>query len=132
MKNIKGCGESVNSSFPKGESIMAREFIQSESDGPNGWTIWKVVGRIDVQTAPAACAKGEEIVKKSGKTALDMTEVEYLSSAGIRVLIQMCSLAKELGHQYTVFGAKGTTKDILEESGMDALLQLKNSAKELE
>jgi anti-anti-sigma factor len=111
---------------------MAREFIQSESVGPNGWTIWKVVGRIDVQTAQAACEKGEEIVKKSEKTALDMTEVEYISSAGIRVLLKMRSLAKELNHQYTVFGAKGTTKDILEESGMNALLPLKNSAEELE
>ena len=111
---------------------MAREFSQSEWDGPRGWTIWKIVGRVDVQTAPAACAKGEEIVRKSGKTALDMTEVEFLSSAGIRVLLQIRSLAKELDHQYTVFGANDMIKDVLEESGMDVLLRLRNSTEELE
>lgn len=42
---------------------MSIEFTHATFEGPNGWTIWQVIGRIDVVTADEAYANGEEIVK---------------------------------------------------------------------
>jgi len=63
---------------------MAKELLQKEYAGPNGWTIWAVEGRIDTLTAETAYAFGEELVQKNAKTVLDMQEMDYLSSAGLR------------------------------------------------
>ena len=54
---------------------MAKEFLQKESNGPDGWTIWSVRGRIDMVTADAAYTTGEDIVLRSAKTVLDMTDM---------------------------------------------------------
>ncbi len=110
---------------------MANEFSQNEAAGPNGWAIWKVVGRIDTQTADAAYEMGEGIVQKCDKTALDMTEMEYLSSAGLRVLLRLNKLAAKSGKSFTVVGPSGMVKTVLEDSGMDVLLKLKDSIAEL-
>ena len=42
---------------------MAKELLQKEYAGPNGWTIWAVEGRIDTLTAETAYAFGEELVQ---------------------------------------------------------------------
>lgn len=55
---------------------MAKELLQKEYAGPNGWTIWAVEGRIDTLTAETAYAFGEELVQKNAKTVLDMQEMD--------------------------------------------------------
>ena len=110
---------------------MAKEFSQSTSEGANGWTVWQVVGRIDVATSDTTYAKGEEIVKSDTKVALDMSELEYISSAGLRVLLRINKLGKKSGHEFTVVGATGMVKSVLEDSGMDVLLKAKESLDEL-
>lgn len=111
---------------------MAKEFMQKESAGPNGWTVWSVSGRIDMVTADTAYAKGEEIVLRSPKTVLDMTEMEYLSSAGLRVLLRLKKLAKKQGGEFALAGPSGIVKSVLEDSGMDALFTVWASPDEAE
>jgi len=110
---------------------MAREFLQKESAGPNGWTVWSVSGRIDMLTADAAYATGEEIVLRSPKTVLDMTEMDYLSSAGLRALLRLHKLAKKEGRTFSLAGPSGIVKSVLEDSGMDALFTVWASLEEL-
>ncbi len=110
---------------------MKKEFIQSEAAGPNGWTVWGVSGRIDITTAEDAYARGEEIVRKSGKTALDLSEVDYVSSAGIRVMMRLFDLAEDNGKEFTVVGAAGTVARVLKETGMDTLLQMQETVNDL-
>ena len=111
---------------------MAKEFIQSETEGPKGWTVWKVVGRIDTQTADAAYQQGEAIVKTSEKTVLDMSQMDYLSSAGLRVLLRLNKLALKSGKRFTVSGPVGMVSSVLQDSGMDELLKMKGSLEELD
>ena len=111
---------------------MAKEFLQKESSGPDGWTIWSVSGRIDMVTADVAYAMGEDIVLRNVKTVLDMTDMEYLSSAGLRVLLRLNKLAKKNGKTFTLVGPSGIVKSVLEDSGMDALFTIYASLKELD
>ena len=93
---------------------MEKEFLQTETAGANGWTVWSVNGRIDMVTAEKAYATGEDIVNRNEKTVLDMSGMDYLSSAGLRVLLRLNKLAKKL-----------------EDSGMDALFTIYASLNEL-
>jgi anti-anti-sigma factor len=111
---------------------MAKEFLQKESAGPNGWTVWSVSGRIDLVTADAAYATGEDIVQRNAKTVLDMSDMDYLSSAGLRVLLRLNKLAKKNGKAFTLAGPSGIVKSVLEDSGMDALFAVWNSLDEAE
>jgi anti-anti-sigma factor len=111
---------------------MDKEFSQKEYAGPNGWTVWGVSGRIDMLTADAAYATGEEIILRNPKTVLDMTEMEYLSSAGLRVLLRLNKLAKKKGGEFALAGPTGIVKSVLEDSGMDALFSVWASPNEAE
>ena len=110
---------------------MSEEFTHATSEGHNGWTIWQVIGRIDVATADEAYASGEEIVKGNEKIAIDLSTLEYISSAGLRVILRLNKLAKKSGHKLTVCGAYGMVKSVLKDSGMDVLLAAKESLDEL-
>lgn len=111
---------------------MAKEFMQKESTGHNGWTVWTVTGRIDTMTADQAYAEGERIVQQNAKTILDMSEMEYLSSAGLRVLLRLNKLAKKTGKEFSLSGPSGIVKAVLEDSGMDALFKVYGSPEEAE
>lgn len=110
---------------------MEKEFLQTEIAGANGWTVWSVNGRIDMVTAEKAYATGEDIVNRNEKTVLDMSGMDYLSSAGLRVLLRLNKLAKKSGKEFTLCGPSGIVKSVLEDSGMDALFTIYASLNEL-
>ncbi len=110
---------------------MEKEFLQTETAGANGWTVWSVNGRIDMVTAEKAYATGEDIVNRNEKTVLDMSGMDYLSSAGLRVLLRLNKLAKKSGKEFSLCGPSGIVKSVLEDSGMDALFTIYASLNEL-
>lgn len=110
---------------------MEKEFLQTETAGANGWTVWSVNGRIDMVTSEKAYATGEDIVNRNEKTVLDMSGMDYLSSAGLRVLLRLNKLAKKSGKEFTLCGPSGIVKSVLEDSGMDALFTIYASLNEL-
>ena len=110
---------------------MEKEFLQTETAGANGWAVWSVNGRIDMVTAEKAYATGEDIVNRNEKTVLDMSGMDYLSSAGLRVLLRLNKLAKKSGKEFTLCGPSGIVKSVLEDSGMDALFTIYASLNEL-
>ena len=88
-------------------------------------------GRIDISTADLVYQTGEEIVGREEKTALDMSGVVYISSAGLRMLLRLMKKAKKEGREFTVVGAVGSVKTVLADSNMDTLLNLRESLDEL-
>ena len=110
---------------------MAKELLQKEYAGPNGWTIWAVEGRIDTLTAETAYAFGEELVQKNAKTVLDMQEMDYLSSAGLRCLLRLFKQAKKEGKEFAISGSSGIVKSVLEDSGLDTLFKVYGSIEEI-
>ena len=111
---------------------MAKEFLQTETAGANGWTVWAVTGRIDTVTSEEAYKMGEDIVQRNAKTVLDMSDMDYLSSAGLRVLLRLKKLAKKDGKEFTISGPSGIVKSVLEDSGMDSLFDIRASLDELD
>ncbi len=110
---------------------MENKIIQKEEKLENGWTVWSVVGRIDITTAETAYEKGNEILERADKLVLDMSNVEYLSSAGIRIIVRLFKTAKKQGKEFTVAGAVGMVKTVMEDSNLDTVLTMRNSLADL-
>ncbi len=110
---------------------MAETFVDSSSSGKNGWILWCIKGRLDRITAPTASENADKVYASAQKLAVDMTALEYLSSAGIRVLLRLTKQAKSDGKEFALVGPTGMVQVVLAESRMDLFATIYESAEEL-
>ena len=110
---------------------MAEETIAFQTSEKNGWTLWAVKGRLDRLTAQEAGEKADNIFSATQKLAVDMSGLEYLSSAGIRVLLKLTKQAKAEGREFALVAPAGMVKVVLAESRMDMFVTIYASADEL-
>lgn len=111
---------------------MEKKFAQYEEEGPNGWTVWRVEGRIDIHTADKAYQMGEDIITKSDKTVLNMSQIDYISSAGIRVLLRLNKLAMKSGKSFALADPVSVVMSILHDTAMDEVLDMRDSLENLD
>ena len=110
---------------------MAEETIAFQTSEKNGWTLWAVRGRLDRMTAQEAGEKADQVFAAEQKFAVDMSGLEYLSSAGIRILLRLTKQASAEGKEFALVGATGMVKVVLAESRMDMFANIYASADEL-
>ncbi len=86
----------------------------------------KVGGRIDGQTAPQLSAALKEIVEAGRfRLVLDMSQVEFLSSAGLRVLLDVQKTCKRWNRGELVLAAvPPLVKDSLDLAGFTRLFTI--------
>ena len=82
----------------------------------------KLVGRLDVMAArnaeqafAAACDEATDIV-------LDMTELDYIASAGLRTLKRLRDAVKENGGTLVLRGVNDSIMEVFEMTGFAAML----------
>ena len=63
----------------------------------SGDTVIKLVGRLDTTTAPALDKTINEDIKDTKNLVLDVKELEYISSAGLRVLLAAQKKMQKIG-----------------------------------
>ena len=97
----------------------------------NGWTLLCVEGRLDRLTAQDAGEKADKVFAATQKLAVDMSGLEYLSSAGIRVLLRLTKQAQAEGKAFALVAPSGMVKVVLAESRMDMFATIYASADEL-
>ncbi|MBR1579506.1 MAG: STAS domain-containing protein [Selenomonadaceae bacterium] len=96
------------------------------------WLVLQAIGRIDTTTAKSAETAGLAALAKTTKLALDMSKLEYISSAGLRVLLRLGKTSKRGKKMFVLCGVAGMVKEILEDSGTDTLFQIYGSYNELQ
>lgn len=80
-------------------------------------TIVEVVGELNAATAPAAQAKILAGVRPNGKMVLDMKQVSFMASAGLRSLLMTYRGITARGGQVVLAGLPDTVKDTLTNVG---------------
>lgn len=108
--------------------VSKLEFRESEK---GAWHILAAIGRMDTLTAPEGEKAGLAALAAHERLAFDLTGMDYISSAGLRTLLRLAKQAKKEGKTFALFGAAGMVKEVLEDSGMDMLLALYDSAEDL-
>ncbi len=93
------------------------------SNQEQGFLVVQVEGRLDVATAPefekncaALLEQGHE------KLILDLTALEYISSAGLRSLLAVAKKLKGRGGSLSLCGLTGLVKEVFYLSGFDNFL----------
>lgn len=94
----------------------------------NGIAIISIDGQVDSTTAPIL----EETLKATlvnGNTqlVLDLTDVPYMSSAGLRVLSMICKDARKVGGDLRLACLSGTVGHAFRISGFDQILHIYES-----
>ena len=95
------------------------------------WLVLALTERLDTQTAPDLEKLAVGKIVEGVKMALDLSELKYISSAGLRVLLMLMKKAKPLGGTVALIGVGGMVQEILEESGIDTFFTCYDSTEDL-
>ena len=95
------------------------------------WKVLALTDRQDTQTAPELETKGLSLLEGNPKIALDFAELQYISSAGLRVLLLLAKKAKAAGGSVVLTGVDGMVKEVIEESGIDAFFTIYDTVESL-
>ena len=87
----------------------------------NGKAVLTPEGRLDTVTAPEMESVIKEVLPGLNELTLDFAKLEYISSAGLRVLLM---IFKERGskEQFKITNITPTVMDIFEVTGFDSVL----------
>ncbi len=105
--------------------------MEIKSEQKNNWSCLLLTDRLDVSTAPELEKAGSELLKSNTQMALDFSELTYISSAGLRVLMILGKQAKAAGGQVVLCGFHSLVRDVLEESGVTSIFKTYDSLNDL-
>lgn len=80
-------------------------------------------GRLDSVTSPEAENVLVEAIRSNEKLALNFTELEYISSAGLRVMKRLYIEGRNLSHQLVIRGTGKMVMEVFEMTGFSGLFQ---------
>ncbi len=91
----------------------------------NGISVVKTGPRIDSANAGAFETVLVEVVNDAtGRTVLDLSELGYISSAGLRVILLAAKTAKKAGRELVLCHMQPTIREIFDVSGFARILTI--------
>ena len=81
-----------------------------------------ISGRLDTGTAPELEAKLKQLDKSIQTLYLNLSNIQYISSAGLRVVLLAHKLMLPTGGKMIIRSPSAFTKQVLEATGMDSIL----------
>ena len=92
------------------------------------WTVVTVEGRMDTVSAPDFESKIQERIAEGAKRlVVDLSRLEYISSAGLRCILVAGKRAAATGGQLCCCGLKGVVKKVFDISGFTTLFPVYDS-----
>ncbi len=88
-----------------------------------GAVVYRISGDLNAATGPnldSALSASEH----SSRLILDMREVTYISSAGLRVIVQAAKRAKAAKGGVAIFGLRPLVQEVFDLSGLGAIIPI--------
>ena len=98
--------------------------IQVTEETRAGWLAVSVRGRADAEAADELETALRGAVKRSMKVAADFAGLDYISSAGLRSVIQAARAAEALHVEFAVCGLTANVKRVFDMSGLHHILKI--------
>src|SRR4029078_12827467 len=98
--------------------------MQISTRTSNDIHIVAIAGSLDSATAPEAQKSLEDVVAGAKKVALDFSNLDYISSAGLRVLLGAAKQLRASGGKLGMFGLNQSVREVFEISGFATILSL--------
>ena len=87
--------------------------------------IVKLAGRFDSSAAPSAETEiGAALGSGPPHLAIDMTALDYISSAGLRVLLVMAKKIQQAAGKVVLFGLNPNGREVFSVSGFDTIFTI--------
>lgn len=93
----------------------------------NDIVIASLSGRLDTRTSGRASEEMSVLASGASKLLLNLEELEFISSAGLRVFLRTAKQLTGSGGTLKLCCANGTVKEVMEIAGFGRLLDLHDS-----
>ena len=98
--------------------------IEVTEETRNGWRVVTVTGRADSEGADALEKALRSAVEGHDRVVADFKGVNYISSAGLRSVLQAARAAQTRGTEFSVCGLTEFVRKVFATSGLNQLLQI--------
>ncbi len=89
-----------------------------------GWCVVSVRGRADADSADELEAALRTALNNNAKVAADLSGLDYVSSAGLRALIQAARAAEARGGEFAICSPTPSVKRVFDMSGLHQILNI--------
>lgn len=97
----------------------------------NNLKVLNFVGNLDTNTSPEAESKLNDLISAGEKKLLiDFEKLDYISSAGLRILLGTAKQLKSTGGELRICSLNETVKEVFEISGFDSILNVFSNEQE--
>src|SRR5512138_368813 len=86
--------------------------------------IVSIAGSLDSGTSPDAQKALDSVLAGAKKVAMDFSNLDYISSAGLRVLLGAAKKMRASGGTLRMFGLNQSVKEVFEISGFSSILSV--------
>ncbi|HKE29401.1 MAG TPA: STAS domain-containing protein [Bryobacteraceae bacterium] len=90
----------------------------------SGWCVLGVSGRADAETAAELESRLRGAVENHPQVAVDFSALAYISSAGIRAVLQAARAAQEGKVEFAVCAPSAPVRKVFDMSGLDHILTI--------
>ncbi len=104
--------------------------MQISTRTTNDIHIVAVTGSLDSTTSPAAQKSLDAVLAGAKKVALDFSALDYISSAGLRILLGAAKQLRASGGTLGMFGLNPSVREVFEISGFSSILSIYQSEAE--
>lgn len=98
--------------------------MQISTRTSNDIHIVAVTGSLDSTTSPEAQKSLDAVVAGAKKVLLDFSQLDYISSAGLRVLLGAAKQLRASGGKLGMFGLNPSVREVFEISGFASILSI--------
>ena len=90
----------------------------------SGWCVVGVQGRADAEAADELEGALRAALESHPKVALDLAKLDYISSAGLRAVIQAARAARARNAEFAVCSLSAPVQKVFDMSGMHHILRI--------
>ena len=98
--------------------------IQLTEKMQSGWCVVAVRGRADAEAADQLEGALTSAVQSNSKVAADLGSLDYISSAGLRAVLQAARAAQARNAEFAVCSLSAPVKKVFDMSGMHHVLRI--------
>jgi anti-anti-sigma factor len=98
--------------------------IQLTEETREGWRVVSVTGRADAEAADALEAALRSAIDGHARVAANFATLDYISSAGLRAVLQAARAAQTRGSEFAVCGLSAPVRKVFDMSGLHHVLRI--------
>lgn len=107
------------------------EIVKIKSEAKGEVLLLKLTGRLDAVSSPQAEKEVFDFINEGHyRLLVDFSAVEYLSSAGMRMLLSITKKLRTLSGKLVICSVNRNVMDVLKMSGFDHVLELSENEDE--